>query len=413
MRKCPICQKEFPDTMRFCQSDGTPLVDVIEESQPEDPLKTTVVRQEDIADAIPQSDPFKTMVASSDTREDSGDLLQLPQENFDPLKTMVAQPIGQDKPILEDLPPEPKKFEDIKQEIKAETPKESSFGGFSAPKDPLPETPSDYSNDPTLLQQPEPPKFNQPDLSPPSFNDYSAKKDDDDDLPQTVMQNPWDAGNPPKSDYSSDSPFAKPNNDPIPSPFDVPSINETKLTSEQESPSTSAYDTPQSPFGQPPQSSFDQPQTSYQEPPANQFGAQQFDQMNQGFGGNQPLQQNDWTPPPSPEQGWGDQGLGANTPFQPPPAVSGQNQTLPIVSLVFGIISVCCYISPITGIVALITGYLGMKNANSDPMQFGGKGLAIAGMITGGVFFVLGLLYWLYIIFVVGLAALGSLGGLR
>ena len=49
-----------------------------------------------------------------------------------------------------------------------------------------------------------------------------------------------------------------------------------------------------------------------------------------------------------------------------------------------------------------------MKNANNDPAHFGGKGLAIAGMITGGVFLLLGLLYWLYIIFVVGFAAMTS-----
>ena len=55
---------------------------------------------------------------------------------------------------------------------------------------------------------------------------------------------------------------------------------------------------------------------------------------------------------------------------------------------------------------------MGMKNANNDPRNFGGKGLAMAGMITGGVFFLLGVLYWIYVIFVVGLAAMGSLGGL-
>ncbi|MEP6903935.1 MAG: hypothetical protein ABJA66_19585, partial [Actinomycetota bacterium] len=83
MKKCPNCQKEFPDSMRFCQTDGTPLLD---EVQADDPLKTTVVRQEDIASSIPNSDPFKTVVGS-DKKEDSGDLLQLPEE-FDPLKTL-------------------------------------------------------------------------------------------------------------------------------------------------------------------------------------------------------------------------------------------------------------------------------------------------------------------------------------
>lgn len=170
MKKCPNCQKEFPDTMRFCQTDGTPLGEPVEESQPEDPLKTTVVRQEDIASAIPPPDPFKTMVASSSSdREDSGDLLQLPEEEeFDPLKTMVATPIGQNKPILEEPKPESPKFEEIKQEIKSES---SPYSGFSQPNEPLPETPKDFSTDQTLFQ-PEPPKFNEPSLNPPELQQF-------------------------------------------------------------------------------------------------------------------------------------------------------------------------------------------------------------------------------------------------
>ncbi len=120
----------------------------------------------------------------------------------------------------------------------------------------------------------------------------------------------------------------------------------------------------------------------------------------------------EWTPPPAPDAAWQNQQIGSNTPFQPPPAgVAGQNKTLPIVSLVLGIISLCCYISPITGIAALITGYLGMKNIKNDPNTFGGKGLAMAGMICGGIFFLLGIIYWIYIIFVIGFAAMS--GGFR
>ncbi|HEY8559948.1 MAG TPA: DUF4190 domain-containing protein [Pyrinomonadaceae bacterium] len=396
--------------MRFCQTDGTPLVGAVGESQAEDPLKTTVVRQEDIAASIPQSDPYKTVVGNSADKDDGDDLLQLPEQEFDPLKTMVATPIGQNKPILEDDSP---KFEDIKKEIKSDAPS-SPYGGFSQPKDPLPEAPKDYSNDPTLFQ-PEPPKFNEPNLSPPSFGDLSPKVvKDEEEPPQTVMQNPWDAGSAPKSDespYINDSPFSKPSDAPSSSPFDAPkpTFDEPKSPFGQ----PSSFDAPKSPFD-PPQTPYETPQTSFDPPkptfeePANQFGsaASQFDQMNQGFGTNQPLQQNEWAPPPSPEQGWGDQGLGANTPFQPPPAaVSGVNQTLPIVSLVFGILSVCCYVSPITGLVALITGFLGMKNANNAPNQYGGKTLAIVGMILGGLFFLVGVGYYI-LVFVIGMGGM-------
>lgn len=386
MKKCPNCQKEFPDSMRFCQTDGTPLGEPIAEVQPEDPLKTTVVRQEDIASSIPQSDPFKTVVASSGDREESGDLLQLPEE-LDPMKTMVVAPsIKREEPILEESLPDPPKFEAIKEEIQTETPS-SPFSGISQPSEPL--TKPDYTNDPTVLQ-PEPPKFSEPSLSPPSFGDLSAKEEDDEGLAQTLLQNPWDAGNAPKSDQS---PFSKPTDAPNSSPFDAPKSTSDALPVNE----------PQSPFGQPQQtpfesqqSSFEPPKQTFDEPPPTQFGGgqSQFDQMNDPSFGNQPLQQNDWTPPPTPVAGWQDQGLGAQTPFQPPVAMQGQNQTLPIVSLVFGLISLCCYISPVTGIVALITGFLGMKNANNDPNQYGGKGLAIAGMVLGGLFLVVGVLYY-------------------
>ena len=116
-----------------------------------------------------------------------------------------------------------------------------------------------------------------------------------------------------------------------------------------------------------------------------------------------PAPMQEWTPPPSPEASWQNQDVGANAPFQSPP-VSGQNKTLPIISLILGIVSLCCYVSPLTGIAALITGFLGMKNANSDPTQYGGKGLAIAGMVLGALFFLIGMAYWIFIFFFGGMA---------
>ncbi|HEY0461101.1 MAG TPA: DUF4190 domain-containing protein [Pyrinomonadaceae bacterium] len=421
MKKCPNCQKEFPDTMRFCQTDGTPLLDAVEESQAEDPLKTTVVRQEDISSSIPPSDPFKTMVAKPGAADESGDLLQLPEEEFDPLKTMVAQPIGQDKSVLD----EPK-FEDIKEDIK---PASSSFGGFSQPSDPLPQAPSDYSNDPTLAQ-PQPPKFNEPSLSPPDFGDLSSKKNAEDDLPQTVMQNPWDSGNAPKSDqspYSNDSPFSKPSETPMSSPFDAPksSTEETRPPfDEPKSPfgqPSSPFDAPKSPFDAQQESPFNQPQSSFNESqspfdappsnyqePSNQFGsaASQFEQMNQGFSGNQPLQQNDWMPPPSPEASWQNQGIGANTPFQPPVVSGGQNQTMAIISLVLGILSIFCCGWILPGIGAVVLGFMAKSKAEQNPAEYGGRGLALGGIITGGISLLLGVI----VIILYLLGALASIG---
>ena len=49
MKRCPTCDKTFDDSLRFCQTDGTPLVD----DAPLDPYKTIVARPGEIAAAIP------------------------------------------------------------------------------------------------------------------------------------------------------------------------------------------------------------------------------------------------------------------------------------------------------------------------------------------------------------------------
>lgn len=73
-----------------------------------------------------------------------------------------------------------------------------------------------------------------------------------------------------------------------------------------------------------------------------------------------------------------------------PMVVHGQDQTLPTIGMVLGILSVlliCCYGGFYFGLAALIIGFIGMSNVNKDPERYGGKGLAIAGMIMGGISF--------------------------
>jgi hypothetical protein len=95
--------------------------------------------------------------------------------------------------------------------------------------------------------------------------------------------------------------------------------------------------------------------------------------------------------PPTP---WGSQPLQTNqtnTPEQQNQPfyhfqTQGQNQNLPTVSLALGIIGLlfaCCYGGIPFGAAALVVGFLGLKNINEDPMQFGGRGLAIGGIVTG------------------------------
>ena len=91
----------------------------------------------------------------------------------------------------------------------------------------------------------------------------------------------------------------------------------------------------------------------------------------------------------------------SNAPFQPagqnlPFAAAnysgaGGDQTMPIVSLVLGILSlllICCYGGFYFGLAAMIIGFIGMNNANKNPQAYGGKGLALAGLILGGVSFI-------------------------
>jgi hypothetical protein len=91
---------------------------------------------------------------------------------------------------------------------------------------------------------------------------------------------------------------------------------------------------------------------------------------------------------------WENQPLQTNQSYQPvqqiqpfyPAQAQGQNQTLATVSLALGIISMlfaCCYGGIPFGAAAMIVGFLGLKNVNENPMQYGGRGLAIGGIVTG------------------------------
>lgn len=80
---------------------------------------------------------------------------------------------------------------------------------------------------------------------------------------------------------------------------------------------------------------------------------------------------------------------GDGSSFQTPTA-GGQSQGLAIGSLVCGILScICCFASIILGPAGLIMGFIAKKKAEEDPANYGGRGLALGGMITGAVGIVL------------------------
>lgn len=382
MKKCPTCSKEFPESMRFCQTDGTPLLDIVETPQNDDPYKTTVGKPEDFASLIPPDDPFKTVVGNV-PKDESGDLLQLPEEH-DPLKTSYIPEAQLRKELNLDAP---------KQEEQQDVfPPLPSPEDFAEPK--REETP--------VFNIPEPPKFNEPSLSPPplgwaSTNESTSSGEEkvstdepDYSEPPTLISEPFKfdepktpVNEPPKFDAPKENAFNSPFNTAIPSPFD--DAKPTKF----EAPST-------------PLPSFKEPETTANEP----FTPMPFGQQNAAD--NQPVKQTDWTPPPVPDANWQNQNIDSNTPFQPPPAgVGGENKTLAIVSLALGILSIPCCGFIVIGIAAAITGFIAKKKIDENPNEYGGRGMAMAGLIIGSITTVIGLVLTILQIF---FGVLGSMG---
>ena len=360
MKRCPNCDKTFPDSMKFCQTDGTLLV--ADDAPPVDPYKTVVGNQSDIASAIPPADPFKTMIAPPPKKSDDN-ILDLPDEQ-DSLKTMVVS-------------------EEEMNELKKESAQKDS------PLD-LPPAPSA----PLIEPQPSSPDvFKSKDASQnsPAFGD-SGKAEKSVDAPAAKDLKPsGDLPSPSKfdsktfpTDFSTQSPYGSADSQPIPSPF-------------QDSMPPGGF---QPSFGSP----FSEPKSASKPEPA--FREPEVESNQSPFGqqaSSSPFEQNQWTPPPAPVSDWQNQEIGANTPFQPPVAAGGQNQTLAIVSLVLGILGLvsCGIAAPF----ALVTGFMARKKIANNPNEFGGSGLALAGMIIGAIGTLLLVLFILYVIFVFVLAA--------
>ena len=82
--------------------------------------------------------------------------------------------------------------------------------------------------------------------------------------------------------------------------------------------------------------------------------------------------------------------------WQPPPVpaqVAAPQQSLAVLSLVLGIVSMtigwCCYFGVFTGPIAIGLGIFALMQIKNNPSLYTGKGLAIAGIVTGGLYFVI------------------------
>jgi hypothetical protein len=320
MKRCPTCDKTFEDSMRFCQSDGTPLV----EDAPIDPYKTMVAKPEDIAAAIPSS--FKE--PEKPVEPEHEEVLEIPKDD-DPRKTMIASK----EEISEILSEEPG------MEIPA----------VNEPATPVPTPPPFIA--PPVQETPKPPVESKPVVpaEPPTPKT------------PTPPPSPFDS-DPVSPDFSKTSP-------PIPSPFGEPKPPQFIAPSPASKPLEPAAPIAEAPTGS--ANPFDMPSASAQ---INSSPAE-------------------WQPPAAPEANWQAEGLGKDTPFQPP-SVKGPSSMLAIISIVLGLLGLLsvlpmflilfCGIVPFAlGIAALVTGFMGRSRAKAKPQEYSGSGLAMGGIILG------------------------------
>ena len=78
-----------------------------------------------------------------------------------------------------------------------------------------------------------------------------------------------------------------------------------------------------------------------------------------------------------------------------PAMYQSQDKTLPTISMILGIIAVligCCYGGIPLGAGAIIVGVVALNNEKSDPTNYGGKSMAIAGIVTGAVGFAISIM---------------------
>ncbi|MBA2705058.1 MAG: DUF4190 domain-containing protein [Blastocatellia bacterium] len=77
----------------------------------------------------------------------------------------------------------------------------------------------------------------------------------------------------------------------------------------------------------------------------------------------------------------------------PPRMVAGPSQSLAVWSMVLGLVSItlgwCCSFGLITAPVAIVLGIYALSQIKGQPNRYAGKPLAIAGIVSGGLYFVL------------------------
>lgn len=422
MKKCPNCQKTFDDNMKFCQSDGTALVVVADNKPKEDPYATVVSNVSDleippvepnveakkeeveVKKAEPkvepeiEKDPYETMVANAPILPKEEDILDVLDESnasddaSDPMKTMAISGNTADN---------------IKLNIPEEKPEEKPQP--SPTSEALREKQKEDISEAKTMMSPEPPKFDEPKLSPPNVSaPLPPGEEIKADLPKPEVKEtaPTNA-DPPKKTPSSPFDAEKPNVEAKPNTKDLPpKQNSAPIPSPFDNSMPPGYAPPSTPPFEPPKEALkpsalnvdkkkDVPKSPFADA-SNAIVDEKTDDLNVAS---------------APAAGSGGKGVPDKAPFdnsampsESPAATDGQNQTLAIVSLVFAILSVPCCMGVVFSIVAIVTGVMAKNKAQENPNEYGGETLAKAGMIIGIATLVIGIiLSILYILISLGL----------
>jgi hypothetical protein len=385
MKKCPSCEKTFDDSMRFCQVDGTPLVDDVPAF---DPYATIV------APPTPKPEPPTPAEEPIPEPEEVIEEVAFEKATTDPgiHESVSAKPIAEPAEVL-DLPP----VDPLKTMFVSEAELQAALGGDSGRSEP------ETEEKPSSADVPEPPSFLATETPSAAFapppSPFSGLEGGTEKPPEKM---PWDNDPEPVRDFPK---------------VDEPTSFEESATLIQ----TSFPDEPAVSFGAPdlePAPAAESPSTPpflTPEPPA--ASSPVFDPP--------PAPVAEWTPPAAPDASWQNKEIGSNTPFQPPPAsASGPSSTLAIISLVLGILGFLsafgmiipfvgyCFFAIVLllGIGAIVTGFLGRSRATKSPDEYGGKGFATAGIILGvlDVIAPFALIALFFLIFG-GLSAIGNL----
>ena len=93
-----------------------------------------------------------------------------------------------------------------------------------------------------------------------------------------------------------------------------------------------------------------------------------------------------WIPPPPPDQTLWNQQVGVSTVNVT--EIAPLNKTLAIVSLVSGLIGLV-FLGPILGVAGIATGYIAMKKIKENPATYGGRGMAISGIVLSSIVLIL------------------------